>query len=54
MKEIGCTGMNAARQNNWDQEPSKRPLSIGEITSLLWHAMWAFKCVYSAIPTRSV
>ena len=54
MMEVGVTGMNAARQNNWEQEPSKRPLGFAEVTTLLWHAMWAFKCVFSTLPNRSV
>ena len=54
MTELGITGTNASKQNNWNQEPSKRPLEYGEVKTLLWHAMWAFKCIYSDIPPRSV
>ena len=29
LKEVGCYGINAARQNNWDNPPTKRPLERG-------------------------
>ena len=54
LKEIGCEGINAARQNNWDSAPSKRPIENGYKKQIMFNAMWAFSKVFTNVDKRSI